>query len=192
MVLKPFPRHLVDSMGRVDDTRLVPHWLPIPPHPSTHQARHVRLPFKTFPALANDVSSSHGDERWEPLEVPLPVAAKETETRPVLRVFVMSTKRRIHKRAVIRHRVRTKLVAALRTAIFRLQDAKVDVERMLDLRRNVVTLIAQPTVYLKDMEALVGAMDKALRRITDLSPRHNVSAFKHRKTTLRHASKATA
>lgn len=192
MVLKPFPRQLVDGSGRVDDTRLLPHWLPMPPHPSTHQARHLRLPCKTSPASANDASSSDGGVRWEPLEVPLPVPAKDTEARPILRVFVMSTKRRIHKRAVIRHRVRTKLVAALRTAIFRLQDSKLDVERMLDPRRKVVTLIAQPTVYLKDMEALVGEMDKALRRITNPSPRHSVSPSKYpRKTTFRHASKAT-
>lgn len=168
MILKPFPRHLVDEKGCIDDTRLLPHWLPMPPHPSTHQARHLGLPFDSHPVASPGAPSSmydDGEDRWSPLEVRLPSASAGDAARPILRVFVMSTKRRIHKRAVIRHRVRTRLVAALRTAVFRLEEADVDVVTMLDLRKNVMMLVAQPSVYLRDMDALVQQVGKALRSV---------------------------
>ncbi len=72
------------------------------------------------------------------------------------------------------NRVRTKLVAALRTAIFRLQEAKVDVERMLDLRGMWSRSSPADRLPEGHGEALVGAMDKALRRITN-SPRGTTS-----------------
>ncbi|SYW81218.1 uncharacterized protein UBRO2_04137 [Ustilago bromivora] len=78
----------------------------------------------------------------------------------------MSTKKRIHKLAVIRHRTRTRLVSALRTAIFRLQDSGIDAAQTLDLRKQVIMLIASPTAYSRKMEGLVSGMEKALRRVT--------------------------
>ncbi|CDR88550.1 uncharacterized protein SPSC_04377 [Sporisorium scitamineum] len=174
MILKQFPRHLVDGKGCIVETRLLPHWLPKPPHPSTHQLRHLRSPLYPAPFSSNktvgEEEKREGSGRWEPI----PLAQESSSVvegvavRPILRVFVLASKKRIHKRAVIRNRVRTRLVAALRTAIFRLQDANLDVERKLDLRRNAVMLVASPTAYAKDMEALVQEMDKALRRVAAL------------------------
>ncbi|KAF6767552.1 hypothetical protein PSEUBRA_005721 [Kalmanozyma brasiliensis GHG001] len=185
MILKPFPRHLVDGNGCLDETRLLPHWLPMPPHLSTHQGRHFRLTFGSPPVASSDASSPgdhDGEARWEPLEVSLPMLSKADDARPVLRVFVMSTKKRIHKRAVIRHRVRTKLVAALRTAIFRLQEANLDVERLLDLRKNVIMLVAQPTVYLKDVDTLshTSTSEQTTRIATNnISPLHHLQFDPH-------------
>lgn len=159
LILKPFPRHLVDRKGCIDETRLVPHWLPLPPHPATHQGRHFRLPF-SYPRS----SKVHEGDRWEsePLVWPVQPAA----VRPILRVLVLSTKKRIHKLAVIRHRTRTRLVAALRTALFQLQDAGTPVDSLLDVRRNVVVIMAERTAYARNMQDLVGEMERALRRFT--------------------------
>ena len=90
--------------------------------------------------------------------------------RPILRVFAMSTKKRIHKFAVIRHRTRTRLVAALRFAIARLHDTELDLAKALDVRKNMLMLLASPPTYAKDMDALTAEMEKALRRLTAPRP----------------------
>lgn len=170
MILKQFPRHLVDGEGCVVESRLLPHWLPMPPHPSTHQRRHLRPPLYPAPVPFLPTKTRDDADRWEPVPLAQESSSVTTDdtTRPILRVFVLASKKRIHKHAVIRNRVRTRLIAALRTAIFRLQDASTDVEGKLDLRRNVLMLVANPTAYAKDMEELVHEMDKALRRVAAL------------------------
>ncbi|TKY85363.1 hypothetical protein EX895_005525 [Sporisorium graminicola] len=176
MILKQFPRHLVDGEGCIVESRLLPHWLPMPPDPSTHQRRHLCPPLYPASSSPNKTvgeeqeQGQDGVDRWEPVSPAheLPSVGNSIATRPILRVFVLASKKRIHKRAVIRHRARTRLVAALRMAIFRLQDTELDVERKLDLRRNVLMLVANPTAYAKHMEALVNEMEKALRRVAAL------------------------
>lgn len=172
MVLKPFPRHLVDSKGCIDEARMLPPWLPMPPHPSTHQRRHL-CPPAAVPTQTGVAPTDPLQDRWEATSLPRPssASAEGRSARPILRVFVSASKKRIHKRAVLRHRTRTRLVAALRTAIFRMQDSNVDVVKMLDLRKKVLMLIANPDAYAKDMEALVQEMDKGLRRVTSPSLR---------------------
>ncbi|SPO26820.1 uncharacterized protein UTRI_04131_B [Ustilago trichophora] len=167
LILKPFPRHLMDASGRLDETKLLPHWLPLPPHPSTHQGRHLRPPFyyPTLPSLPESISkeAGHDANRWEPLAQSVAVP---TETRPILRFFVMSTKKRVHKLAVIRHRTRTRLVTAMRTAIARLEGSDPGLGNSLEPRRNALMLIASPSAYSKAMPVLVDEMEKAVRRIT--------------------------
>ncbi|SPO26542.1 uncharacterized protein UTRI_04131 [Ustilago trichophora] len=170
VILKPFPRHLTDANGRLDETKLLPHWLPLPPHPSTHQGRHLRPPFyyPTLPCLPDTISKEAGQDadRWEPLAQPRETSKLAGDSRPILRFFVMSTKKRIHKLAVIRHRTRTRLVTALRMAIVRLQESDPGLGKSLELRKNVLVLIASPLAYAKAMPVLVDEMETAVRRIT--------------------------
>lgn len=165
MVLKSFPRNLTDDEGRLDETRLIPHWLPSPVDPATHQRRHLRPPLYLPSTSASPSDKKRGDgDRWEPLSPhPLTLAS---EPRPIMRIFVVSTKKRIHKLAVIRHRTRTRLVSALRTAIHRRQAEGEDVSRILDLRKRVIMLIASPGAYGRTMPELVEEMDKGLSRVT--------------------------
>ncbi|KAJ1582604.1 hypothetical protein NDA11_007403 [Ustilago hordei] len=178
MVLKGFPRHLTDQLGRLDETRLMPSWLPLPIDPATHQRRHLRSPL-----YQPSAPSKEGDaDRWEPIPNPTPLSA---EGRPILRIFVMSSKKRIHKLAVIRHRTRTRLVSALRTAIFRLQDSDIDAAQTLDLRKQVIMLIASPTAYSRKMEVLVSGMEKALRRVTS-TPTHKFTPIEMKSSDQRY------
>lgn len=166
MVLKPFPRHLVDEHGCIDETRLLPPWLPLPPHASTHQRRHLCLPMVPLESRATQKDVVE-QTRWEALHLPATWSAHAA--RPILRVFVLTSKKRIHKRAVLRHRTRTRLVAALRTAISRLEDVDLDVSSMLDVRKQVIMLIANADAYAKDMDALVNEMDKGIRLVTQFA-----------------------
>lgn len=183
MVLKAFPRHLTDNEGCLDETMLVPNWLPLPIDPATHQRRHLRSPLYPPSSLSSD-SKEAGEDRWEPISDPTSLPVSDVVARPILRIFVLSTKKRIHKLAVIRHRTRTRLVAALRTAIFRWQESGSNVESLLDLRRRVIMLIASPTAYAREMEELVGEMDKALRRVTSTpTPQRRHHHHNHHKQT---------
>ncbi|CBQ73733.1 conserved hypothetical protein [Sporisorium reilianum SRZ2] len=188
LILKPFPRHLVDAKGCIVETKMLPHWLPMPPHPSTHQRRHLVPPLYPAPSASNKTAGEEevrdNVDRWEPIPLAQesPSLGGSDAARPILRVFSLVTKKRIHKRAVIRHRVRTRLLTALRTAIFNLQDAKLDVQGKLDLRRNVLMLVAHPSAYAKDMEALVREMEKAVRRVAALPSAASSSAAASRKS----------
>lgn len=174
MILKPFPRHLVDEQGHIVESRMIPHWLPMPPHPSTHQRRHLCPPVVDLEPPTRE--ESEGD-RWEALALPPATGGADRAARSTLRVFILASKKRIHKRAVIRHRARTRLVAALRTAVTRLEASDLDVEQKLDVRKHVLMLVANPDAYAKDMDALVAEMESAVRRIASLfSRKHSTSS----------------
>ncbi|KAJ9477848.1 hypothetical protein PHBOTO_001396 [Pseudozyma hubeiensis] len=174
MILKPFPRHLVDEQGHIVESRMIPHWLPMPPHPSTHQRRHLCPPVVELEPPTQEESAG---DRWEALAFPPATGGADGAARPTLRVFILASKKRIHKRAVIRHRARTRLVAALRAAVTRLESSDFDVERKLDVRKHVLMLVANPDAYAKDMGALVAEMDSAVRRIASLcSRKHSTSS----------------
>ncbi len=72
----------------------------------------------------------------------------------------MSTKKRIHKLAVIRHRTRTRLVAALRSALTTASAAS-----RIDHRKNVLMLIANPSAYSRPMDELTTSMHKAISHV---------------------------
>ncbi|GAC99224.1 hypothetical protein PHSY_006824 [Pseudozyma hubeiensis SY62] len=153
---------------------MIPNWLPMPPHPSTHQRRHLCSPVVDVKPPSR--VESEGD-RWEALALPPATSGLGCAARATLRVFILASKKRIHKRAVIRHRARTRLVAALRTAITRLEISDFDVAHKLDVRKHVLMLVANPDAYAKDMDALVTEMDSAVRRIASLySRKHNASS----------------
>jgi len=156
LILKPYPRHLVGADGEVDEARLLPPWLPFPPHPSTHQGRHLRAtPNPSAPSPSSPVEQGEG-ERWEPLP-PTPTT-ESPEERPVMRVLTMSSKKRIHKLAVIRNRARTRLVAALRQALWRLPNPS----ESLGSKKNVLMIVANPPAYSMAMGQLIDSMEKGL------------------------------
>lgn len=70
---------------------LGPSWLPFPPSPETHQGRHIRR----YLELLQD---------------------RENGT-PRLHAGILIGKKRVHKRAVVRNRCKTRLMAALRSVV---------------------------------------------------------------------------
>lgn len=159
LILKPYPRHLVGANGEVDEARLLPPWLPFPPHPATHQGRHLRAtPHPPPPSSFPTVEEQGESDRWEPLP---PTITQSPKDRPIMRVLTMSSKKRIHKLAVIRNRARTRLVAALRQALWRLPHP----EASLGCKKNVLMIIANPPAYSTDMAQLIDSMEKGLHKL---------------------------
>ena len=70
----------------------------------------------------------------------------------------MSSKKRIHKLAVIRNRARTRLVAALRQALWRLPNPS----ESLGSKKNVLMIVANPPAYSMAMGQLIDSMEKGL------------------------------
>lgn len=92
--------------ARIDQSRqnrmppvLGPPWLPFPPSPETHNARHM----KRYHELMFDIKHK----------------------TPRLYASVLISKKRVHKHAVVRNRCRTRLMAALRELIRQDQDVHV-------------------------------------------------------------------
>ena len=99
--LSLYPLH-----ARIDQPRqnrmppvLGPPWLPFPPSPDTHNARHIRR----YRELMYDI---------------------EHKT-PRLYASILISKKRVHKHAVVRNRCRTRLMAALQQLIRREKDMPV-------------------------------------------------------------------
>ncbi|SPO45628.1 uncharacterized protein PSANT_03314 [Moesziomyces antarcticus] len=176
MILKHFQPDMRDSMGRLDERKLVPSWLPVPPHPATHERRYLRAPFypPTAPAgrknrlafqnaeaaWTGPYDASPGDSgKWESAAAPIVSA----EIRPVLRVLVSSSVRRVHKLAVIRNRVRTRLTEAMRIAVAHMEQRGTDIDKMLNPRRNLLLVFAGAAAHSKPMDELAQEMRDGLR-----------------------------
>ncbi|PWZ00303.1 hypothetical protein BCV70DRAFT_108183 [Testicularia cyperi] len=204
VILKPFPRDLTHFDGTVDASKLVPPWLPRAVSPATHERRHLRhtpfpLPSTPTPlALLNaeeaesfgspgedngDLDVDHESvmlRKWDPVaRSAAEIEAIMARQRPILRVLVLSTKKRIHKLAVIRNRVRTRVVTALRIALHRAQEQSKDpshIPSVLQNDRNAIMIMPNSSAHARDMDALVAEMAKAVAFLCTAQLRKDRSA----------------
>ena len=89
--LYPLHSRIEQSRGGRMPPILGPPWLPFPPSPETHQGRHIRR----YLELLEDRENG----------------------RPRLHAGILIGRKRVHKRAVVRNRCKTRLMAALRNTV---------------------------------------------------------------------------
>lgn len=168
LAVKSYPPNLTGRDGTVQEDRLGCPWLPRPARPSTHERRHLRNYQPPPPEVIPEEF-----EKWTTTAADLEKRAQEIrDPRPVLRHFMALGKKRIHKHAVARSKVRRRLVFALRTVLHQLQREHADDGQALldalDLKRNILYFSPNLSVYLCPMSVLITRMREGILRATNM------------------------
>lgn len=138
------------SRDGTDARQARPSWLPWPPSPATHTKRHLINAPRPTPVRKHTADADDEDVRWEAA----PWQAPRSRV-PVRHILVLCSKKKIHKLAVVRNRVRTRLVAAFRQA---LKDHSVPIPA------GICIVHAKPAAYDAPMATLVDLMKTSLVR----------------------------